>query len=250
MPSLVDNTPYTLRPDHAPASCIDDVGLGADSGVQVQQCTCHGSLNQTFWAIAAPGGSFALRNALSGKCLQVQANSLASGAAIEQATRSGQSQQLFLPSTDGAGVKLVIQSSGLSLDVAGASTNDGQRIVQSTDVVLRHVATVVRAEASLGPDSPWKVEPGLACFFRVCRSARCLLAARKLTVVDRCFGWLAELQQRRDLLLSCLALGRGLDVPLAPVLQLPERERRARAPAHLPRHPRVSEAGHLGGRPA
>ncbi len=190
-PPLVDNTAYALRPAHAPASCIDVVGLGVDDGVEVQQYACYGGLNQTVWALAAPGGLFSLRSALSGKCLQVRAKSLASGALIEQASCTGQSDQLFAVSTDSGGLKLVLQWSGLSLDVAGAaSTSDGQRIVQSTDdgsldmrwtavkatggglltltalgqagVLLQHVGSEVRAEASSGPGSQWKVEPGLA----------------------------------------------------------------------------------------
>ena len=190
-PLLVDNLAYSLRPAGAPDSCIDAVGLGVDNGVEMQQYACHGGANQTFWALTAPGGYFALRNALSGKCLQVRAKSLANGGPIEQAGCSGQSEQLFLPSRDSKGLKLVIQSSGLSLDVAGVvNTSDGQRLVQSIDdgsldmrwtavkaagsgvvtlnalgqagVLLRHVATVVRADSSLGPESQWKIEPGLA----------------------------------------------------------------------------------------
>lgn len=189
-PLLVDNTAYSLRPADAPDSCIDAVGLGVDSGVEMQQYSCSTGANQTFWALAGSGG-FALRNALSGKCLQVRAKSLSSGALIEQASCSGQSEQLFLPSEGSGGMKLVLQASGLSLDVAGApSSKNGQRLVQSVDdgsldmrwtavkaagsglmtlsalgqagVLLRHVATVVRAEASLGSDSHWKIEPGLA----------------------------------------------------------------------------------------
>ena len=191
-PSLMDNTAYTLRPANAPDSCIDAVGLGVDNGVEVQQYACSGGANQTFWALARPGGNFALRNALSGKCLQVRGKSLASGALIEQAgCSSGQSEQWFLPSTANAGFKLVISSSGLSLDIAGAEiSSNGQRLVQSVDdgsldmrwtavkapgsglatlnalgqagVFLRHVAKVVQAASSLGPDSHWTIEPGLA----------------------------------------------------------------------------------------
>lgn len=190
-PTLVDNTAYSLRPVDAPNSCIDVVGLGVNSGVEMQQYECHGGANQTFWALAAAGGYFSLRNALSGKCLQVRGGSLDSGALIEQGACNGQSEQLFLPTATGAGSKLVIQSSGLSLDVTGSvDASNGQRLLQSVDdasldmrwtavkassggvvtlnalgqsgVVLREVASVVRAEASLGPDSQWKIEPGLA----------------------------------------------------------------------------------------
>jgi hypothetical protein len=190
-PLLVDNTAYSLRPADAKGSCIDAVGLGVDNGVEMQQYTCSGAANQTFWALAGSGGYFSLRNANSGKCLQVRAKSLQSGALIEQAGCNGQSEQLFLPSSGGAGLKLVIQSSGLSLDVAGAaSSNNGQRLVQSVDdgsldmrwtavkaassglvtlnalgqagVYLHHVAKVVQATTAVGPDSQWKIEPGLA----------------------------------------------------------------------------------------
>lgn len=189
---LVDNTAYSLRPANAPGSCVDVVGLGVDNGVELQQYACSGRANQTFRALTGVGGHFSLRNVLSGKCLQVRGKSLASGALIEQASCNGESQQLFLPGAGGsAGMKLVIESSGLSLDVAGAvSSNNGPRLVQSVDdgsldmrwtavkeasngfvtlnalgqagVFLRHVAKVVSAEISLGPDSQWKIEPGLA----------------------------------------------------------------------------------------
>ena len=190
-PLLVDNTAYSLRSANAPSSCIDAVGLGVDNGVEMQQYACSGGANQTFWALASSGGYFALRNANSGKCLQVRAKSLAGGALIEQAGCNGQSEQLFLPSALSAGLKLVIQSSGLSLDFAGAaSASNGQRLVQSVDdgsldmrwtavkttssglvtlsalgqagALLRHVAKVVRAESSPGPEAQWKIEPGLA----------------------------------------------------------------------------------------
>jgi hypothetical protein len=190
-PALVDNTAYSLRPLSAPESCIDAVGLGVDNGVEMQQYACSDAANQTFWALARTGGYFSLRNALSGKCLQVKAKSLAGGALLEQAGCSGLSEQSFLPSASGGGLKLVLQSSGLSLDVAGAANaSNGQRLIQSVDdgssdmrwtavkaagnglitlnalgqtgVLLRHVATVARAETALGPDSQWKILPGLA----------------------------------------------------------------------------------------
>lgn len=189
-PLLTDNTAYTFRPSHSPTSCIDSVDHGVDNGVDMQQNKCADLVTQAFWALREPNGYFVLRNALSGKCMQVRANSLASDALIEQATCNGQAQQLFLPSADSHGVKIVVQSSGLSLDVAGAAvTSNGQRIVQSVDdgsldqrwkivkagssalltlgalgqtnVLLRHVGNQVRAESSVGGDSQWKVEPGL-----------------------------------------------------------------------------------------
>lgn len=190
-PLLIDNTAYTFRPADASNSCIDVVGLGVDNGVELQQYTCSGGANQTFWALAGSGGHFSLRNALSGKCLQVRGKSSVSGALIEQAACSGQGEQSFLPSVGGAGFKLVIQSSGLSLDVAGAaSASNGQRLQQSVDdgsldmrwtavkangsgavtlnalgqagVLLHHVAKVIRAETSVAADSQWKIVPGLA----------------------------------------------------------------------------------------
>ncbi|MEO6601725.1 MAG: AbfB domain-containing protein, partial [Polyangiaceae bacterium] len=134
---------------------------------------------------------FALRNALSGKCLQVRANGLAPGAIVEQGTCTGESNQLFLPGAAPGGMKLEVRSSGLSLDVAGAlSTANGQVIDQGVDdgsadmrwvaqktvgsafvtlnalgrsgVLLRHAGPVVRAETSLEADSQWRVQPGLA----------------------------------------------------------------------------------------
>jgi len=191
-PLLIDNTAYWIHPADVPASCIDDSSFGVDDGVGAQQYMCRKQINQTYWAIAQANGYFSLRSALSGKCLQVRGNSSLPGAAIEQSTCTGQAIQLFLPSATVDGVKLGIQATGLSLDVAGTAVPaDRQGLIQSVDdgsldmrwviedakagafltlaalgqtgVSLWHDGTMVRANTSAaGTNAEWKVVPGLA----------------------------------------------------------------------------------------
>jgi hypothetical protein len=133
-PFIVDNTPYTLSPGHALTSCLDNSGLSAADGNGMVLWTCKAEVHQTFWAVAQEDGYFALRNALSGKCLQLRGASQSEGAVIEQGTCDYAPEQLWLPDrVDSSLMRLVSKLSGLVLDVAGTevSTN-GQSIVQSS----------------------------------------------------------------------------------------------------------------------
>ncbi|MEP7049080.1 MAG: AbfB domain-containing protein [Pseudomonadota bacterium] len=131
-PLLVDNTPYSLSPAKGMTNCIDDEKDSVADGNAVLLHACQDALRQTFWAVARTDGYFALRNALSGKCLHVRGASTAGGAVIEQATCSFAFDQLWKPSlVNSSLMALTSHFSGLSLNVAGDSAGkDGQAIVQ------------------------------------------------------------------------------------------------------------------------
>jgi hypothetical protein len=190
-PLMVDNTAYSLSPGHAPASCLDNSALSAGDGNHLVLWTCKAELHQTFWAVAQEDGYFALRNALSGKCLQVRGASPSEGAAIEQSTCDYAPEQLWLPTRVSSSLmRLLSKLSGLALDVEGTEVDtDGQDIVQGagngSDTHWRlekrndaaHLALSPYADKSLRishsesavtltsddtPSAHWRVMPGLA----------------------------------------------------------------------------------------
>jgi len=132
-PILVDNTAYELSPGHALSKCIDDDKRSVTDGTAMILYTCKSEINQTFWAVERASGYFALRSALSGKCLQLRGGSLEVGTVIEQATCDYSEKQLWKPSiVDGSLMQLTSKLSGLALDVAGSNVEtNGQTIVQS-----------------------------------------------------------------------------------------------------------------------
>jgi hypothetical protein len=144
-PLLVDNTAYSLSPAHAPGSCIDDRALSTAEGNAMVLWSCKPELHQTFWAVAQEDGSFALRNALSGKCLQVRGASTESDAVIEQSGCDHAPEQSWLPArVDSSLMRLISKASGLALDVAGTEVgSNGQAIVQGS---------------GNGSDSHWRLE--------------------------------------------------------------------------------------------
>jgi hypothetical protein len=188
---LRDDTAYVLRPGHAPAKCMDVNQFGKSEGTSVQQWSCFSQANQVFWARDYGNGRFALRNAVSAKCVQVAMASSTVGAPIRQANCSGGAHQLWRPVAAGNRFQLVSELSGFVIDVAGTeSTTDGELLAQQTSDGLldstwtAEVATrgayiafsipgqtgtratrmdaEVRMQATNGPEAQWKVHPGLA----------------------------------------------------------------------------------------
>lgn len=153
---LRDETPYILRPGHDAAKCADLPWFGVREGDIVQQYTCFNQANQVFWAKDYGSGRYALRNALSGKCIQADGGSLNAGANIRQSRCNGALQQLWRPEAEDGRFRLVAVHSGLVLDVSGsAPTNDGAALVQSpADDLL---------------DSTWLFEEHSASAFMVLR---------------------------------------------------------------------------------
>jgi Alpha-L-arabinofuranosidase B (ABFB) domain/Ricin-type beta-trefoil lectin domain-like len=157
-PLLVDNTPYSLAPAHAPTKCIDDKGQSVSEGTDMILFGCKAELHQTFWAVARADGFFAFRSALSGKCLQVRDASMAENAVIEQSACDFRPEQLWKPSIVSTSLmQLTSKLSGLALDVAGANvTSDFQAIVQgkangSADTRWRVVKRTAAAYVALSP---------------------------------------------------------------------------------------------------
>jgi hypothetical protein len=191
-PVPVVEIPYVVRPGHAPEKCADIQNFSIVNGGAAVQYTCHQQINQVFWAEEHAGGHLAFRNAFSGKCLEVADASVAPDARVQQAPCTGNADQLFLPEpADNGLVKLVVQHSGLLLDVAGdAPTEDVRLLVQNPDTgaadqtweleptdlgafvtlepsdrdgrFLRHDGESVFMEASAEGSSEWKIVSGLA----------------------------------------------------------------------------------------
>jgi len=143
-PLLVDGTPYAFSPGHSLDRCVEDDKQSVDAGNAMLLAPCKAELQQTFWAVGQADGYFALRSALSGKCLQSRAASVREGAVIEQAACSYAAQQLWKPSiVDSSLMQLNSKLSTLALDVAGDNVAlDGQAIVQSA--------------ANGSPDTHWR----------------------------------------------------------------------------------------------
>lgn len=191
-PLLVDSTAYALSPAHAPTRCVDDDKRSVAEGTGMILYTCKSAPNQVFWAVARGNDDFALRSAMSGKCLQPRAGSTAVGAAIEQSSCDYSEKQLWKPSiVDASSMLLTSKLSGLALDVAGNSVgSDGQAIVlgdatASADthwhvvksatgayialsangddaLRIRHDGALTTLSDDDGPSAHWKVVPGLS----------------------------------------------------------------------------------------
>lgn len=191
-PLLADNTPYAFSPSHAPTKCVDDDKQSVAEGTGMLLYDCKAELHRTFWTMAQPDGYFALRNALSGKCLHVRDASKADGATVEQRSCSLVPEQLWKPSrVDASLMQLTAKHSGLVLDVAGDSVpNDFQGIVQGSPgkspdklwhaekrsaaaflalspfddqtIRIRHDGSTVTVTNDDGSNAHWKVVPGLA----------------------------------------------------------------------------------------
>jgi hypothetical protein len=186
---LRDETPYVLRPGQATSKCADLPYFDVRDGAIVQQWSCFNQANQVFWAEDHGNGRYALRNALSGKCIQADGGSVDAGANIRQATCTGALYQLWEPVPEDGRFRLVAAHSDLVLDVSGsAPTNDGAALVQSpaddlldTTWVLEEstngayivlmvpgqamsaarVDEEIRILATNEPGTRWKVLPGL-----------------------------------------------------------------------------------------
>lgn len=190
-PLLVDNTPYSLSPSHSPSKCVDVDALSVKAGTAMLLWSCRTEVQQTFWAVDQMDGYFALRGAMSGKCLQVRGESLADGAIVEQGTCDYSPSQLWKPTRfDDSLMQLTSKLTGFFLDVGGSNvSSDGQLIVQSMagededtrwrvvkrtaasylafspnanqSVRVRHTSAVAEVTNADEEDSHWKVVPGL-----------------------------------------------------------------------------------------
>jgi hypothetical protein len=191
-PLLADNTPYAFSPSHALTKCVDDDNQSVADGNGMVLYDCKLEIHRTFWTMAQPDGYFALRNALSGKCLHVRGASKVDGATVEQRSCSLVPEQLWKPTRVSSSLmQLTAKHSGLVLDVAGDRVaNDSLGIVQglagnSADklwhaqkraaaafialspyddqtIRLRHSDSAVTVTDDDAASAHWKVIPGLA----------------------------------------------------------------------------------------
>jgi hypothetical protein len=171
---------------------LDDNQLSVYDGNAMLLWPCRLELQQTFWAVERPDGYFSLRNALSGKCLQVRSSSSTEGAVVEQFACSDTTEQRWKPTAiDSSHMRLANQLSGLYLGVAGpVFDQDAQPIVQGASdggadtawlvqkrtsaayvqlapqadntLFVRHEGSNVSVAAIDDEASHWRVMPGLA----------------------------------------------------------------------------------------
>lgn len=114
--------------------CLDNNGSTANWATVVQR-SCNGSSSQQWRFISVGTNVVQLRNAASGKCLDVPAFSTANGTALIQYDCNGLANQqwLLVPGNAGAAfatVKIVSVHDAKCVDVGGVSLDDGAAVVQ------------------------------------------------------------------------------------------------------------------------
>jgi galactose oxidase len=112
--------------------CVTNPGTSATLNLQMVQKPCSGSLSEG-WTMQAVSGGYRIVSRLNGRCLTVQGNSPANGAAVVQYTCNntapGQAGQVWTPTANGSWVQL--KNSGKCLLVQGASKSSGAKLVQA-----------------------------------------------------------------------------------------------------------------------
>lgn len=111
--------------------CADAVNTTAAN--QLAQYPCNGNALQT-WRFEPIGtDTYAVVNAGSGLCLDVDGGSTANSAKVIQWTCNGAANQTFQLNLVSAKVyRLIATHSGKCVDVAGAATTDGAKLIQFT----------------------------------------------------------------------------------------------------------------------
>jgi TusA-related sulfurtransferase len=83
---------------------------------------------------AFPAGTYTIKSAYDGKCVDINAASTANSAQVQQFTCNGTGAQSFAVSDQGSGwYKILNANSGKAVDIASASTADGANVQQYTD---------------------------------------------------------------------------------------------------------------------
>lgn len=117
--------------------CLDVTDRSESNGAKLQQYGCHSPVqgHQLFALIAldAPNRINAIKNLRSGKCLEVQNNSITSGARIVQSTCDADNNQRWqrTENPDGSRTYQVV-SSGMCLAVQGGSNQNNAPVIQET----------------------------------------------------------------------------------------------------------------------
>lgn len=132
------NGSYTVRFTHA-GKCMDVAGTSSVDGKAVHQYECVGVADQD-WIFKkvtdihpnSLEGNYALVNAYSKKCLDVQSKSMANGALAQQwDCGSEPNQRFYLKWADGYTYNLVATHSNKCLTVKDASQGDLVNVIQS-----------------------------------------------------------------------------------------------------------------------
>jgi hypothetical protein len=81
-----------------------------------------------------PAGTYTIRSAYDGKCVDINAASAANSAQVQQYSCNGTGAQSFVVSDEGSGwYKILNTNSGKAIDIASASTANGANVQQYTD---------------------------------------------------------------------------------------------------------------------
>ncbi|MET9612239.1 alpha-galactosidase [Kitasatospora indigofera] len=116
------NATYEIGSATAPGQVIDDPNNSTSNNTQLITWDRKNGNNQRWVLTANADGSYAVKNKVSGKCLDIRGGSTAAGAAVIQYTcDSAKSNQKFtLTPAGNNGYKLVAQSSGLAVTPSGS----------------------------------------------------------------------------------------------------------------------------------
>ncbi|HEX5685820.1 MAG TPA: RICIN domain-containing protein [Ideonella sp.] len=139
---IVEITPDVYKLLNANSGKAMDVAGGSNAdGANIQQWADSGAAAQQFRLERSQGNRYALVNVGSGKCVDVAGASNADGANIQQFTCNNSAAQQFLLYPRGGSATSALPigvynataaSSGLCLDIAGASPDNGAKAQQST----------------------------------------------------------------------------------------------------------------------
>ncbi len=129
------NAPYT-DPFGTPGPCAGycTASSATTNGVADGFSTCNGYTHVvTVWRNFDVNTQYKIVNKQNGKALEVAGSSTAAGAAIQQRTYSGASNQKWTITQTAAGkYKVVNVASGKALDLTGSSTAEGTALVQQS----------------------------------------------------------------------------------------------------------------------
>jgi len=125
-PGLVGEQAYVIVRSDA-FKCVDVASSSFENfnGVagDVRQFTCNDGSAQVFWAIDTGVGTFALQNAHSGRCVEVDASSVAEGANVVQRACTLGDNRRWTPTERAPGLfTLTNRNSGKVLDVLGQNS--------------------------------------------------------------------------------------------------------------------------------
>jgi hypothetical protein len=129
------NAPYT-DPYGTPGPCANYCTASAAKTNNVSdgfsQCGAYTHV-VTVWRNFDVNTQYKICNKQNGRCLEVAGSSTAAGAAVQQRTYSGASNQKWTITQISAGkYKVVNVNSGKALDLTGSSTNDNTAMIQQT----------------------------------------------------------------------------------------------------------------------